>query len=102
MRALALAVALIFATPALPEDHGRFNDTQHAAFNAYSICWIGVFARLHYSAGLNPAIDAANAACKPQLEAFAATTDRMEASTAMISITRAAKDGGFDNVKPEP
>lgn len=32
---------------------------------------------------------------------FPATTDRMEASMAMVSIMRAGKDGGFDNLKPE-
>jgi hypothetical protein len=98
---MVLVAALVIATPAMAGEHGRFNGTQHAALNAYSMCWISVFAKLHYSAGLNPAIDAANAACKPQLEAFAATTDRMEAGTAMVSIMRAAKDGGFDNVKQQ-
>jgi hypothetical protein len=63
------------------------------------MCWIGAFAKLHYSVGLNPAIDAANASCKRQFEAFAVATARMEVGEAMIGVIRAAKDSGLDNVK---
>ncbi|MFZ1962380.1 MAG: hypothetical protein WAU78_02735 [Roseiarcus sp.] len=97
MKVLTAILALTLATSTNAKAASA--DVRHAALHAYSMCWIATYTKLREQVGLDPAIDAANAACKQQLLAYRSVTDGIEAGRAMISIMQAAKAGGFDNVK---
>jgi len=73
-------------------------EVRHAALHAYTICFIDTYARLHNQIGMDPAIDAADARCKPLIFAYRAVTDGIEAARLMIGLIQTAHGGGFDNL----